>query len=713
MESSRRAVESYWRWRLIDSATSDEDKVTPVYKLEEICELLRSSHPNIVKELSEFILKRFDNKSPIVKHKALRLIKYAVGKCGAEFRREMQRHSVAIRQLLHYKGQLDPMKGDALNKAVRDTAQEAIAAIFSSDENNKPPSSAPAAADLNRRIQGFGNTNFQAPPQGKKSFLSEVVDLGSATIKQGLSAFTQGHSSLIKNEAGTGNYDGPNLHSSFNAETEQRGDRYEPVAYRRETQTASGLSRNQSGGPWNQDTGPTRIEISNGKTDASYVESKTREDRLMETVASSGGVRLQPTREAIQVFLTEAAKLDAMALCHAIERKLQSPMWQVRVKAVCVLESILRKKDDDHFSCMASYFTENKDLVLRCSESPQASLREKANKVLGLLGGSQLNGAINSEKAVKTDSAAVAELPNLIDTGDLNDYHGTGDTIKSTNDQNVANLTSSTPPTLADDLFVNFNSGVASNELKNDDDPFADVSFHSNDNKEHVDIFSRMTVGDHKLGHHVSHGLGNRSKPETESTDNFASNSRHGNNGEFVDDLFAGLSIDENTSSTKPKATSPAMQSESLFSGLSNHVSHLGPDNGLGSMLGSQAVGINVNSIFPPGHPPYTTQPGVMLNQPYSSQPHNYGALGNLLAQQQFLATMANFQHLNNVNKHDGSTDQNAERNGRTPLPDIFQSKFSAQTPSSMVNSSKKEETKAFDFISDHLATGYDSRRMI
>lgn len=69
MESSRRAVESYWRWRLIDSATSDEEKVTPVYKLDEICELLRSSHPGIVKELSEFILKRLDNKSPVVKHK--------------------------------------------------------------------------------------------------------------------------------------------------------------------------------------------------------------------------------------------------------------------------------------------------------------------------------------------------------------------------------------------------------------------------------------------------------------------------------------------------------------------------------------------------------------------------------------------------------------------------------------------------------------------
>ena len=74
MDSSRRAVESYWRSRMIDGATSDEDKVTPVYKLEGICELLRSLHMSIVKKVSEFILKRLENKSPIVKQKVIIVI---------------------------------------------------------------------------------------------------------------------------------------------------------------------------------------------------------------------------------------------------------------------------------------------------------------------------------------------------------------------------------------------------------------------------------------------------------------------------------------------------------------------------------------------------------------------------------------------------------------------------------------------------------------
>ncbi|KAK4267422.1 hypothetical protein QN277_024205 [Acacia crassicarpa] len=692
MDSSRRAVESYWRSRMIDSATSNEDKVTPVYKLEEICELLRSSHISIVKEISEFILKRLEHKSPIVKQKALRLIKYAVGKSGVEFRREMQRHSVAVRQLFHYKGEPDPLKGDALNKTVRDAAHEAITAIFS-EEDNKP---SPPEAN-NRRMQGFGNTNFETPSEDKKSFLSEVVGIGSASIKLGLSNLTRGHS-LMKNE--TGSYKSPNLRRSLSIETEH-SDSYQPVKYLNESQSTFG-SNKQSSGPWTQDSRVIKTEVSNGDSNASHLEGKTRETTLLETIVTSGGVRLQPTRDAIQVFLIEAAKLDPLALSHALELKLQSPMWQVRMKAVCVLESILRKKDYDHFSLVASYFTENKDVVVRCSESAQASLREKANKVLGLLGLDQPNSfATKSENPLKVESANVAELPDLIDTGDPNDCYGQDNATKNHNDHNVVNFTSPTP--LVDDLFGDFGSSVQGSEPKHEEDPFADVSFHTNESKEQTDdLFSGMVVGDKQ----VDNVLGNRSKPET--FDIFSSNSDQGNNKEFVSDLMADLSIEENTSSTKQQLNSAI--------NLNNQVTPHHPDNILGGILGSQATGYNINPMLSTGHMPYGIQPGVMtnhMNQLYSTQPLNYGAVGNLFARQQFLATMANFQHINNVNMHDASVAQNGGAKGTTPLPDIFQSNFASQAPSSVINNTKKEENKAFDFISDHIATSRDPKRVI
>lgn len=251
---------------------------------------------------------------------ALRLIKYSVGKSGTDFRREMQRHSAVVRQLFHYKGQLDPLKGDAPNKAVRDMAHEAISAIFS--EENKP---APVEdLSLNKRIQGFGNTNFEMPSEDKKSFLSEVVGLGSASIKQGLSSFAQGNS-MRKNE--NGSYRSPNLRRSLTIENDY-SDRYEPVELRNETQGGYGISKNVAGGSWNQDSRVVKEDRLNGDSSASYTESKIREEKLLETIVTSGGVRLQPTRDAIQVFLVEAAKLDALAMSRALEAKLQSPLWQ-------------------------------------------------------------------------------------------------------------------------------------------------------------------------------------------------------------------------------------------------------------------------------------------------------------------------------------------------------------------------------------------------
>ncbi|KAE8688568.1 VHS domain-containing protein [Hibiscus syriacus] len=615
MDSSRRAVETYWRSRMIDGATSDEDKVTPVHKLEEICELLRSAHVSIVKELSEFILKRLNHKSPIVKQKALRLIKYAVGKSGVEFRREMQRNSVAVRQLFHYKGQPDPLKGDALNKAVRETAHEAISAIFAEENNTSKP---PPADDFNKRIEGFGNSNFEMPSNEKKSFLSEVVGIGSSSIKQGISSFTQGRS-VRKND--NGNYKSPTLRRSLTTEIDH-SDRYDPIELHNYTRE---VSRNTSSGSWGLDSRVLKAETSVDSS-SNHSESKTREERLLETIVTSGGVCLQPTRDAIQAFLMEAAKIDALALSCALESKLLSPVWQVRMKAMCVLESILRRKEDEHFVIVASYFTENKDIVLRCSESPQASLREKANKVLILLNGEQAGGlARNSERSLKPVTTPV-QMPDLIDTGDPNDYDGQDTSSKDPNNHNTANLTT-TP--LIDDLF---GDGIAADfgatEQKDDDDPFADVSFHTGEGRENVD------------------------------------------------DLFFGLTIDD----------------KSIING--NHMS---------ANKKSELIDIFGTTSETPFEP-----------ENKNNSPMNNGAMGNFFAQQQLLAAMSNLQHFGNLNAQNvGINHASSGSNGGSPLPDIFQSNFPTQTASSMMNSSKKQDTRAFDFILDHLAASRDPKRTV
>lgn len=255
---------------------------------------------------------------------ALRVIKYAVGKSGAEFKREMQKNSVSVRQLIHYRGQPDALKGDALNKAVRETAQETLSALFSSDDST----AAPTESSLRSRIQGFGNTNYEMPSSDdRKSFISEVVDIGSATIRQGLSSLKQSPSMRKSNDPGS--YRSPNLERSLTRENDYSSDRYEEAGSRAEHNSSSRFSKNAGSGSWNQEISSSQSETSSGDPGLNYSQ-KTREEKLLETIVTSTGVRLQPTRDALHVFLVEASKLDASSIAHAIEMKLRSPMWQVR-----------------------------------------------------------------------------------------------------------------------------------------------------------------------------------------------------------------------------------------------------------------------------------------------------------------------------------------------------------------------------------------------
>ncbi|KAL0331203.1 UNVERIFIED_CONTAM: protein MODIFIED TRANSPORT TO THE VACUOLE 1 [Sesamum angustifolium] len=655
MQQSRRAVESYCRSRLIDAATDEENKVTPVYKLEEICNLLRSSHESAVKEVSGFILKRLEHKSPVVKQKllddlkclfgdqvkwneikkkwnelinetrmgkesyldtihmigsfmdkcsiviyqmhcklecsdeelrALRIIKYAVGKSGAEFRREMQRHSVAVRQLIHYKGQPDPLKGDALNKAVRETAQEALSLLFSSDDS----AASTTESRLGSRIQGFGNTNYEMPSEDKKSFISEVVGIGSATIRQGLSSLRQSPSLRKTNDSGS--YKVPNLRRSLTQET-NCSDQYEGIDSPTETYDSSRFSNNAGSGTWGQHVNASQAETSGGDSGSTYGH-KTREEKLLETIVIAGGVRLQPTRDALHIFLVEASKLNALSLGHAIETKLRSPQWQVRMKAICVLEAELRNKQDANFSVIASYFGENKDAVVQCSKSPQASLREKATKVLSLLGCEQSGEGNHVEESTEMSQPAV--MPDLIDAGGANDLAGIEDSKKTQNEPKISNLAASTAPLIDDLLDGNFGGDVSS-PLKSDDDPFADVSFHMRQDKDHAaDVFSGMAVKSGTMKSHIG-----AHTTESEPFYLFSSSSEvfqeHENPRKDISNLMDGLSINGNGPSVKKNESFAEKGSDALNSEIT-----------------SQAAAVNANPIFPLDALAYNFPSGFMYN---------------------------------------------------------------------------------------------------
>ncbi|XP_047971738.1 protein MODIFIED TRANSPORT TO THE VACUOLE 1-like [Salvia hispanica] len=697
MDQGRRAVESYWRSKLIDVATSDEDKVTPVYKLEEICDLLRASHISIVKEVSQFILKRLDHKSPIVKQKALRVIKYAVGKSSAEFKREMQRNSVSVRQLIHYRGQPDPLKGDALNKAVRETAQETLSTLFSSDDST----AAPTESSLRSRIQGFGNTNYEMPSDDRKSFISEVVDIGSATIKHGFSSFKQSPS--IRKSNDTGSYRSPNLERSLTREN----DRYEGLGSQAEYNSSSRFSENAGTVSWDKEISTSHSESSNGDPAVTYSQ-KTREEKLLETIVTSTGMRLQPTRDALHVFLVEASKVDAKSLAHAIEMKLRSPMWQVRMKAICVLEAVLRKKNELHFSVIASYFGNDKDSVVQCSESPQASLREKATKVLSLLGGEQ-NGSGTNQFKQPSKIPQPSIIPDMINTGDPGDLLGMEDPEKAASEPTITNAPPSVAPLINDLLGDNSYSSESTDKLNVDDDPFADVSFHiSQDKDRFANLFSGVALDMSGASEATVAAHKNVSEPFNLLNSSSEVFMEQGTSSEYATNLMDDMLANGNNPSVKKNAN----KDEDVFHGLVSSTPNKSPNVALNSEFPLRAGDMNVNPIFPPGAQAYNIPSGFGVNPAFASQPMNYSAMGNHFAQQQFLAAMSNFHQLGNLQSSTTINSPGPVGVDAAPFPDIFNPGMATQPPTSLMNGSKKEDTKAFDFISDHMALVRETKRM-
>lgn len=709
---------------MVDGVTSDEDKVAPVYKLEEICDLLRTSPAGIVKEVSDYTFKRMDHKSPIVKQKTLRLIKFAVGKSGVDFRREMQRNSATIRELVHYKGQPDQLKGDALNKAVRDTAREVVSAIFSTDENKTSP-----AESIGNRIQGFGSTNFDMPVEDKKSFISEVIDLGRASIEQGLSSIAAAHT--MRKSDGPGNYRSPNLRRSLTTEADTKSTYQGPGKIWASSESSNDAASRTWGNDSTQNIDPSSADRGVTLTRA---EGKSREEKLLDTIVTTGGVRLQPTRDTIQIFLFEAAKLDQISMCHAIELKLQSNLWQVRMKALCILESLLRKKDEE-FALVASYFSDNKGCVVKCSESPQVSLREKASKVLGLIGGTDTSARRTplAEPSSTKDIPIATPLPDLIDTGDPDDYNGSNSHEQSKQSSNEV-----TPPSLlADDLFGTkpLTSGTEGNATSKhnpsggtnlpsagslvDDlfgaqpvsdphggrdtegDPFADVSFHVDEGKKPLDdgLFSGLTVD----GLISADNLNNSSMPGL--FDVFDSKAGlivpDNTNQKKMDthNLMAGLSIHDVSQGRPVLASSALFTGPPTSSNLDNPLNlNSSSTNVFGGVLNSNMAGASPNTFFPMGSVQYNVSPSLGYHPALTSQQVNFG-------QQQFAFANTNGTNLNVY------TNFNNESN-LSELPDIFRpSAVPVQSHIPSTSSTKIDDTKAFSFISDHITAARDSKK--
>lgn len=165
----------------LNKATSADDTPTPGYLYTEIAQSTFADL-NACQQLADYLIKKLEKDNPHVKLKCLKIIKHVCEQGKPEFKRAIQRKAEVVKACLQYRGTPDPLKGDAPNKAVREEADLAVKAVFSS---NASLNAYGFSTGQGKKMQGFGS-------EPSEDISSRIGNLSSNSFSGGGGSFEGG-----------------------------------------------------------------------------------------------------------------------------------------------------------------------------------------------------------------------------------------------------------------------------------------------------------------------------------------------------------------------------------------------------------------------------------------------------------------------------------------------------------------------------------------
>ncbi|CAI5733230.1 unnamed protein product [Hyaloperonospora brassicae] len=112
------------------------------------------------------------------------------------------------------------------------------------------------------------------------------------------------------------------------------------------------------------------------------VDQTDLENALVSELCSSLGSSSFPPREVLQKLLRYLHTLDHDYVCELLDDKFESPVWQVKAKALSVLSALLSSTDAEFYK---QYYSGRLDLVEELRRARKDMLRKRADKVYALL----------------------------------------------------------------------------------------------------------------------------------------------------------------------------------------------------------------------------------------------------------------------------------------------------------------------------------------
>eukprot|EP01090_Pellita_catalonica_P012120 TRINITY_DN256_c0_g2_i1.p1 TRINITY_DN256_c0_g2~~TRINITY_DN256_c0_g2_i1.p1 ORF type:complete len:581 (-),score=84.98 TRINITY_DN256_c0_g2_i1:44-1786(-) len=386
--------------RLVKKATSDDETPTPFYVLKDITDITHKSMKDS-QYLMDYLLNRLaKNSSPAVKLKCLRVLRHVIEHGDATFRRDMARRLDVVRECINFRGPEDAVYGFSPYKLVQDEAKIVVNVIFTTEESNSSKTKFYSHMESNESQSG-GKKVMTGFGGGGDSISSDSADV----------AFTE---SGRKHMPGLGSTDyvpkSPNTQTGLlnklwrtketpkpdwnttNLSPFPNNTTYSPTV---EKPPHVQHVKGRVGGGWGDGSAPapirvaaptkttvTRPVVTNVQPDSGNDSSGSTEQQIVDEITAPGGVRLAPPRDLLHKFCGRCTTLDVALVCDLLLDKLDSEIWQSRMKSLCVMDEMLKRGVPGAKEHFAQNFEEIQEQV----SSSQKSIQNKAKKILAVIG---------------------------------------------------------------------------------------------------------------------------------------------------------------------------------------------------------------------------------------------------------------------------------------------------------------------------------------
>ena len=289
-----------------------------------------------------------------------------------------------VKDCLTFTGPLDPLKGDSVYVAIHQVAQETIDNLFNETLRNRTATQRPvdsfAGASVSSQAQapvkgiGGGSRAATAPKDDWLNRAKGTFGSGGVPPQPAQPAQPAPQPAAPQQPPMTGRYGAP-APSAQPAQPAQPAQ--QPAAPAAPAATGGGLFRHKAAAPAQPQPAapvytPPVIKAGTAVTDGSY------ERKLIEELCPPQGMRAEPPKDKLARFVTACQTLDATVVGPIILAKLSDKNWKVIMKALYVIQEVVKTPGTDSFK---QYFKENTEEIQMLANYNQPLVKKLSAEV--------------------------------------------------------------------------------------------------------------------------------------------------------------------------------------------------------------------------------------------------------------------------------------------------------------------------------------------